>query len=360
MTFKNFYQALINTGSVLKPNKSGLATAGSAVVSILLVLILAYTSDRCKSRFGRRRPFIFGLGMMIGLCAALLHLSSISSIELIIRQCSIFIVMVAIDAIMICVETPLLAFTMESFNQRDRERIITGVSMFGGLGNISGIAILAFMPKHNALMLCLIFVFITFMMNIVSRKEIPLGKLKYKPKLESMMKTLKSYITMPKCMRWLGIYDFFLWSSLTGMWVWFTHIYAETVGNADSNLRIENATLYETVYDEATKEAAMVMITFPLSAMVLGFVFTKFNLFNRVSKKIIFQSFNIMLAGSYGIVYVAPTKELFYFMGLLLGFSSILINSALFLLIDTYRAREDYPTNRGLGNDNSVCTISGK
>ena len=38
----------------------------------------------------------------------------------------------------------------------------------------------------------------------------------------------------------------------------------------------------------------------------------------------------------------------------------MIINSAPFILIDIYRARENYPTNRGLANDNSVATLSGK
>ena len=98
----------------------------------------------------------------------------------------------------------MLAFAMETFNQKDRERIITGVSIFGGMGNIFGIGILYYMSKQNALMLCLVVAFTTFMMNIVSRTEIPLNDVKEKPELESMSKTLKSYIFKPKQMQWLS------------------------------------------------------------------------------------------------------------------------------------------------------------
>lgn len=192
---------------LLELNESliGSSPAFSAGISIALVLIIAYTSDRCHLRFGRRRPFIFGLGMLIGLCAVLLYMSTMSeTITLGIRQASIFTVMVLIDTIMISVETPLLAFTMESFNQKDRERIITGVSIFGGMGNILGIGILYYMSKQNALMLCLVVAFTTFMMNIISRNEIPLNEVKEKPELESMSKTLKSYIFKPRQMQWLS------------------------------------------------------------------------------------------------------------------------------------------------------------
>lgn len=144
-----------------------------------------------------------------------------------------------------------------------------------------------------------------------------------------------------------------LWSSLTGLWVWFPDIYAATVCNAT------DADTDAIKYDEATKEAAMVMITFPISAMVLGLAFTTFNLFNRIPKKLIFQSFNILLALVYAAILLAPSKGLFLATGVLIGFSSILINSGQFLLIDAYRSRDDYPKNRGLGSDNSVCTISG-
>ena len=182
----------------------GSVTAFSAGISIALVLTVAYTSDRCQSSFGRRRPFILALGMLIGLCAVLLYISDMSTISLGIRQASIFIVIVLIDTIMISVETPLLAFTMETFNQKDREQIITGFAIFGGLGNILGIGILYFMSKQNALMLCLVVAFVTFMMNIISRSEVPLNEVKEKPELESMSKTLKSYIFKPKQMQWLS------------------------------------------------------------------------------------------------------------------------------------------------------------
>lgn len=144
-----------------------------------------------------------------------------------------------------------------------------------------------------------------------------------------------------------------LWSSLTGLWVWFPDIYAATVCNAT------DADTDAIKYDEATKEASMVMITFPISAMVLGLAFTTFNLFNQIPKKLIFQSFNILLALVYAAILLAPSKGLFLATGVLIGFSSILINSGQFLLIDAYRSRDDYPKNRGLGSDNSVCTISG-
>ena len=64
--------------------------------------------------------------------------STMETLNLLIRQVSIYVAMILIDAVLIAVETPLLSFTMESFNQKDRERIITGYSLFGGSGNILG------------------------------------------------------------------------------------------------------------------------------------------------------------------------------------------------------------------------------
>ena len=144
-----------------------------------------------------------------------------------------------------------------------------------------------------------------------------------------------------------------LWSSLIGIWVWFPDIYAATVCD------VSDADTDVVKYDEATKEAAMVMITFPISAMVLGLCFTTFNLFNRISKKLIFQLFNVLMALMYVAILFIPSKGLFMAVGVLCGFSTILINSGQFLLIDAYRSGDDYPKNRGLGSDNSVCTISG-
>ena len=130
--------------------------------------------------------------------------------------------------------------------------------------------------------------------------------------------------------------------------------YAETVGGA-----VPNTTSYETKYDEGTKEAAKIMVFFPISAMILSAAFTYFNVFERLNKKFLVSIFHIILLVNYLLIYWKPTKILFVVFSGLLGYSSIILNSIPFLLIDIYRRREDYPNNRGLANDNSVCTLSG-
>ena len=39
----------------------------------------------------------------------------------------------------------------------------------------------------------------------------------------------------PPCMRWLALFHFLIWCSMTGLWTWYTHMYAETVGGATPN-----------------------------------------------------------------------------------------------------------------------------
>lgn len=101
------------------------------------------------------------------------------------------------------------------------------------------------------------------------------------------------------------------------------------------------------------------MIFFPISAMILSAAFTYFNIFERFNKKFLVMIFHLILLVNYLLIYWKPTKLLFVVFSGLLGYSSIVLNSIPFLLIDIYRRREDYPNNRGLGNDNSVCTLSG-
>ena len=222
---------------------------------------------------------------------------------------------------------------------------------------LSGILIIAALSKYNANYICLTFTFVTFFMNIFSRKEVPLKKLDKAPELESFSTTMKSYICMPKCLRFLSMFIVFLWTSLTGMWVWYTDIYAETVGVADKDSL--NETEYRLRYDEATQQGALVLLGYPIGALVFSLIFTTFNLFNRWSKKIIVQAFNLSLLAGYLTIKFYPSKALFGVFAVLMGFSSLIINSVPFLLIDKYRSREGYPTNRGLANDNSVCTLSG-
>ena len=76
---------------------------------------------------------------MIALCLLLLYFSTIESLALVLRQVAIFATMVLIDTIMLSVETPLLAFTMETFRKKDRQFVITALPMFGGAGNITSI-----------------------------------------------------------------------------------------------------------------------------------------------------------------------------------------------------------------------------
>ena len=104
------------------------------------------------------------------------------------RQLSLFAVIVLLDTIMISVEIPLLAFTMETFRKRDRERVINGVSLFGGIGNIIGISLVAYLSKKLALMLSLGIAFVCFISNIISRKEVPLEDLKDQSDLEPLGK----------------------------------------------------------------------------------------------------------------------------------------------------------------------------
>ena len=44
---------------------------------------------------------------------------------------------------------------METFRKRDRERVINGVCLFGGIGNIIGLSMVANLSKKLALMMSL-------------------------------------------------------------------------------------------------------------------------------------------------------------------------------------------------------------
>ena len=133
------------------------------------------------------------------------------------------------------------------------------------------------------------------------------------------------------------------------------HLYAESVGGA-----VPGTDNYQEMYDKGTQEAAKVMITFPIAAMILGLSFTTFNLFARISIKIFMQGYNLALIGVYIMLVFIPSKVLYYGLGALLGFSSIIIQSAIYVLVNRYRSRDDYPNNRGLGNDTSIFTIAGQ
>ena len=92
---------------------------------------------------------------MILVALVLLILSSLDSVPLTFRQLLLFAVVVVLDTIMISVEIPLLAFTMETFRKRDRERVINGVCLFGGIGNIIGLSMVANLSKKLAFMMSL-------------------------------------------------------------------------------------------------------------------------------------------------------------------------------------------------------------
>ena len=92
----------------------------------------------------------------------------------------------------------------------------------------------------------------------------------------------------------------------------------------------------------------------------LGLTFASLKVYDRVPKRLILVLSNALLVGVVLLTYFVPTKITFGMLVSTVGYFSVIINSAPFILIDIYRARENYPTNRGLANDNSVATLSGK
>ena len=116
------------------------------------------------------------------------------------------------------------------------------------------------------------------------------------------------------------------------------------------------------------KEGAILLLrnhlsTFRLKLSIfypLGLTFASLKVYDRVPKRLILVLSNALLVGVVLLTYFVPTKITFGMLVSTVGYFSVIINSAPFILIDIYRARENYPTNRGLANDNSVATLSGK
>ena len=100
-------------------------------------------------------------------------------------------------------------------------------------------------------------------------------------------------------MRWLALFHFLIWCSMTGLWTWYTHMYAETVGGATPNatdykarvvLIFTNSPKCEwhpdaEKYDEGTKEAAKILTYFPVTLMISSFLVTSLKVYQRVSKE---------------------------------------------------------------------------
>merc|ERR1711990_432210 len=115
---------------------------------------------------------------------------------------------------------------------------------------------------------------------------------------------------------------------------------------------------YQRIYDQGTKEGSKLLMLLPISAMVFSLTFASLKVYDRVPKRLILVLSNALLVGVVLLTYFFPTKITFGMLVSTVGYFSVIINSAPFILIDIYRARENYPTNRGLANDNSVATLS--
>ena len=104
-------------------------SAIAAGVAVVFIMIIAYLSDRCKLNFGRRRPFIIYLTLQLTMAGFLLWISSYNGVSTVTEQTIVFLSFILFEFGLISLETPLLAFTMESYNKKDRDRIITGLQL---------------------------------------------------------------------------------------------------------------------------------------------------------------------------------------------------------------------------------------
>ena len=182
-------------------------------------------------------------------------------------------------------------------------------------------------------------------------------------------------------MRWLALFHFLIWCSMTGLWTWYTHMYAETVGGATPNAtdyKVRVRVIFTSRKSDIWPQCSKVRwrnkrsgknldlfsshiddfkfsrhIAESLSTHFKGLDLTSENFLLRFTtsskttlKKLILQVFHCLLILGYVLFYVAPSKALFLGFTLIMAYSSIIICSAPFLLIGPGQKFQGFKLNR--------------
>ncbi|XP_039274409.2 membrane-associated transporter protein-like [Styela clava] len=380
----------------------------SPTAGLLLGPVFGSLSDRCKSRWGRRRPFVvfFVIITIVALTLlifskdlALLFTDSVRELRII----GIVFGVIGSQVMDFCVdqlEGILHAYTLDVCSDLDQQRAFTIQIFFMGLGGSLGFIVdgikwrdvFQYFTVEFQTKVVYIFAVTIYLgsaaMTLFSIKErsltrcdtektslvaemknerdnnVPLHKLGEKPKSDneetsaSIGKLWSSIFTMPAELRYLCLS---LLSSYTGIEVlllWYTNIFGNVVygGNATAPV---NSTEFK-LYNDGVHAGCWGLTMYALSMLLFSVTLEYFDIFSKISQRVVYSGAQLVTAISAAAMFVFPYDYVMYLSSWTIGITVGAAHTLPFILVGKYHRDEKYVTKspgntrRGYGID---CAI---
>nr|XP_054768126.1 proton-associated sugar transporter A-like [Lytechinus pictus] len=294
----------------------GLCWVLGPILGFALGPLVGSLSDNCTSRWGRRRPFLLVLNLLVIVgSAGYLNVQYIQNDGLSMAVALVGILLVDLCAFL--TESASRAYLLDVCDIDDVSQGLLMRTVLGGLG--CGIAYVivgvdwvntpiasVINSNYEVVFLFTVLVYLvcmTLSMTSIAEEPLPLERDDEKES-EVAMKTIKRYTTeadtegqgspsssdeedaaptlrerissifgMPTCMRWLCLTHFFGWASFTAIVLYFTDYFAQEVLHGIPTAPI-NSTAFQ-AYQQGTRYGSWGLCIFGFSTAVLSLLFLK-------------------------------------------------------------------------------------
>ncbi|RNA35506.1 membrane-associated transporter [Brachionus plicatilis] len=291
----------------------------SPIFGFVFQPILGAWSDRCQSKYGRRRPFIFALGIASYIGISLILKGRHFGMWLGDDFSRIPIYGIALTAIGVTVldfsadtcDSPLRAYLLDSCNSRDQHMALNLHAFLGGVGGSLGYILSAIEWKHSFLsilgdesqilfvLMSIIFIFCLYLTLTAAREE-PFeiestyeivdgdffGSKETEEKNDSFVKNLtKSFFNMPTELRRLFICQTIGWLAFYSTTLFFTDYIAQNIYHGDPSADRDSTDFM--MYEYGIKMGSWCLLTYSISSAVSAIVVEKF-LMEKYTPKTLF------------------------------------------------------------------------
>eukprot|EP01135_Chromosphaera_perkinsii_P005668 Nk52_evm5s357 gene=Nk52_evmTU5s357 len=299
----------------VSPQMAMMVWMAGPLTGIFVSPFIGALSDRCTSRFGKRRPFMFiGLVLTVFLSTLYSCAAEIAGRGNLTAQLLAFLAFWGMDIALMMVMGPLRALVSDMCSKDRQSLAQTLCSMFQGIGSVAGFLIIPFFG-HDALgkihyVFCVgnmsLIVFTLIGIFLGEEMPMPPRKLDYLAReggvwtmaMKSFKQTKEALISMEGPLIRIAVAQSFTWLA----WYCFTPIYTSWFGNIVYGARyVRNPEQHKKVFHEGVSDGA---------SSLVGMAFVQF-LFSLIVPP---------LVGEYGIV-KAYTISLFTLPLCLLGSS---------------------------------------
>ncbi|MFN3409360.1 MAG: MFS transporter [Limisphaerales bacterium] len=310
------------------PDKLPLLWLAAPITGLIVQPIIGHMSDRTWGRLGRRRPYF----LVGAICASLALVAMPHSSALWMAAGLLWILDASVNVSM----EPFRAFVADLLPEQQRTVGFAMQSVFIGAGAVIASKLPEWLNKHGGVSIttsaeqpipqtvhvaftvgALVF-FLAVLWTVVSTKEYPPEDLEAlrRKKAEGWGEIWTAFRQMPRRMKQLALVQFFTWSALFAMWIYFAPAVARNILGATDTA--------SDLYKEGINLANSCFATYNLTAFFAAMVFLWLG--RHVSAKWI--HFVSLLLGGLGLASVGvirdPNLLLAAFVGVGIAWASIL------------------------------------